>query len=252
MTSDGMEARRQRIYPNGSMELVIHLTSRSLSFFEGATRHSIRVPLLAGPYSRSFEIDPAEFTAVLGVRFKPGTARLFFPVPAHELHNIDIPLVDLYPAEAERLLDELLSARELDSQLRVLERYLSHKLSRAVPMHPLMAPAVRELVAHSGMRAIADVRFQAGLSHTRFIQLFRESVGMTPKLFCRLQRFRGVLERVEKGLPVKWAALAADCGYFDQAHLIHDFRHFSGLTPAAYARLRESSISDAQAPVAAS
>ena len=59
---------------------------------------------------------------------------------------------------------------------------------------------------------------------------------MTPKLFCRVQRFSALRERIGKDLPVNWADLAADCGYFDQAHLIRDFRAFAGLTPLAYRR----------------
>src|SRR4030081_2317765 len=91
MSSDGALSSRQRICPNGTMSLVIHLANRNLVYFDAAGRQSVRVPLLAGPYSTSFLIDPSEYTAVLGVRFRPGAARFFFPVQAHELHNIDVP-----------------------------------------------------------------------------------------------------------------------------------------------------------------
>jgi AraC-like DNA-binding protein len=222
------------------MELVIHLRDRSLSSFDGAESHNVRVPLLAGPYSKAFWIDPAEFTEVVGIRFRPGAARLFFPVPAQELHNTDVPLEDLYPEEARLLRDALWSTAGLSRQFRVLEDYLLKKLPRAAPFHPAVKHAVREFLRHPGVRAVAEVQSETGLSHTRFIQVFREYVGFTPKLFCRIRRFRQVLERVEHGLPVNWADVAAECGYFDQAHLIHDFRAFSGLTPLAYARFQES------------
>jgi AraC-like DNA-binding protein len=83
---------------------------------------------------------------------------------------------------------------------------------------------------------VREIQRDSGLSHTRFIQLFREHVGLTPKLFCRVRRFRMALDRIQNGMPVNWAALATDCGYYDQAHLIHDFRAFAGLTPAQYQR----------------
>ena len=51
-----------------------------------------------------------------------------------------------------------------------------------------------------------------------------------------MRRFRALLDRIEKGMPVNWAELAVDCGYFDQAHLIHDFRAFAGITPLEYSR----------------
>jgi len=82
-----------------------------------------------------------------------------------------------------------------------------------------------------------------GLSHTRFIQLFRENVGLTPKLFYRVRRFRTLPDRIGKGMPVNWAELAVDCGYFDQAHLIRDFRAFAGITPLEYSRAMPDSDS---------
>jgi methylphosphotriester-DNA--protein-cysteine methyltransferase len=234
------------------MELVIHLADRTLSFFDGPTRHTIRSPLLAGPYSKSFLVDPSEMFAVLGVRFQPGAARLFFPVRADELHNLDIALEDLFPSEAARLIDQLSSARGFAAQCRVLERYLTEKLRKAGPLHPAVQHAVHELVHSPGMRAISELQSETDLSHTRFIQLFRENVGLTPKLFCRVRRFRSVLQRIEKGLPVRWADLAADCGYFDQAHLIRDFRVFSGLTPAEFVQIFERSANAAAKARAAS
>jgi AraC-like DNA-binding protein len=59
-------------------------------------------------------------------------------------------------------------------------------------------------------------------------------VGLTPKLFCRVRRFQRVLRRIGTGRPVEWAAVAVDCGYFDQAHFIRDFHAFSGINPSAY------------------
>lgn len=218
------------------MALVIHLKKPSASFFIDGERHSIRVPLIAGPYSRSFHIDPSESTAVIGVRFRPGAAGMFFPVPARELHNLDIGLSEMLPAEADQLLNEVRSAADQDAEFRVVERYLMRKLRDASPVHPAVGYAVAQLSRRGSVRSVRQIQLDSGLSHTRFIHLFREHVGFTPKLFCRVRRFRFLLDRIENGLPIHWAELAADCGYFDQAHLIRDFRAFAGITPAEYSR----------------
>lgn len=235
MQTAGARPSRQRVYPTGMMELVIHLADRHLSWFDGTHRQSVRVPLLAGPYSRAFMIDPSEYTAVLGVRFKPGALGMFFQLPAHELHNTDVALEDLRPEEAASLHDMLISASSQTGRFQALERYLVNKLPNGRLAHPAVSHAVREFVKRPGVRAIADIQADSGLSHTRFIQVFREHVGLTPKLFCRIQRFRSVLQYIESGLPVNWAEVAASCGYYDQAHLINDFRTFSGITPVTYA-----------------
>jgi len=81
---------------------------------------------------------------------------------------------------------------------------------------------------------IADVTERIGLSSRRFIEVFRDEVGLTPKLFCRVRRFQQVLHLIRSGQQVDWASVALTCGYFDQAHCIHDFQVFAGLAPTAY------------------
>lgn len=76
------------------------------------------------------------------------------------------------------------------------------------------------------------------LSPRRFIELFSEETGLTPKLFCRVLRFQSAIHSVQAGGTVNWSAVAADCGYFDQSHFIHDFKSFTGLSPSQHAPLR--------------
>ena len=71
-------------------------------------------------------------------------------------------------------------------------------------------------------------------SQRRFIQLFSNEVGLTPKLFCRVNRFQRVVRSLASIEEVDWAEVALDCGYYDQAHFIHDFQDFAGITPSAY------------------
>lgn len=232
----GMPSSRQSVYPNGAMALVIHLKKPAAYYYFDDRVLSVRVPLLAGPYSISFHMDPSESTHVIGVLFRPGAGRMFYRVAVQELHNNDVALHDLYPIEADQLLNELCAAKNDDARFVVVERYLCRKLMGAAPMHPAVQYAIDQLASDGALRRVRQVQMDTGFSHTRFIQLFRQQVGLTPKLFARVRRFHALVGHIEKGLPVNWAELAADCGYFDQAHLIHDFRQFSGVTPLEFSR----------------
>lgn len=236
VANSGVPSSRERVYPDGAMVLVIHLNRPASTFFVDNEPVSVRVPMLAGPWSRSFQVDPSTSTSVIGVNFRPGACRMFFPVAAHELHNADIALSELYPSEADSLLNEVCSVNG-EQALFAVERYLTRKLARATPTHPAVRHALEQLSREGGLHRVRRIQSDTGLSHTRFIQLFREHVGLTPKLFCRVQRFQELLHRIEKGLPVNWAGLASDCGYYDQAHLIRDFRAFAGITPVEYTRV---------------
>jgi AraC-like DNA-binding protein len=230
----GAPPSRRRIYPDGAMQLVIHLQSPAATFFLDDRVHTIRAPLIAGPYSRSFEIDPSKSGLIIGVQFRPGAAHRFHRIAAHELSNTDISLGDLNRAEADGLLNRICSAASEHAQFRVVEEYLRDKLALGVETHPAIDYAVEQFARLGGSCGIGKIQVATGLSHTRFIQLFREQVGLTPKLYCRVRRFRRLMDKIQKGMPVNWAELAADCGYFDQAHLIRDFRVFAGTTPVVY------------------
>lgn len=227
---------RKCIYPDGAMALVVHLRRRDASFIIDDVIHKIATPLLAGPYSRSFHIDPSQSTGAIVVRFRPGAATMFYPIAAHELHNVDIPLSQFNPREADQLLNEVCSAPDARMQIAKVEQYLFQKLATAPPLHPALHHAVALLSRHGGAGIIRRAQQDVCLSHTRFIQLFREHVGLTPKLFHRVRRFRTVLDHIDNSGIVSWAELATTFGYYDQAHFIRDFRALAAVTPSEYCR----------------
>lgn len=85
---------------------------------------------------------------------------------------------------------------------------------------------------------MADVCATLGVSPRHLTGEFHRLVGLSPKTFSRIVRFRRALTRAATRAPVDWAALAATCEYYDQAHFNRDFRRFSGVTPTAYQRQR--------------
>ena len=94
-----------------------------------------------------------------------------------------------------------------------------------------MVDAVRKISADPTVARVRRIGDRTGYSPKRFIRLFHDAVGLTPKLFCRVQRFQMLLDVIASGGRVEWAEAALDCGYFDQSHMIRDFVSFSGLTP---------------------
>ena len=97
-----------------------------------------------------------------------------------------------------------------------------------------MQYAIGQIARQRGALSIRDLSEQMGISHKHLIALFHEEVGLSPKRFCRIRRFQGVLEAIEHSGRVDWADLACACGYYDQAHFIREFRDFAGMNPSAY------------------
>ncbi|HEX4583071.1 MAG TPA: helix-turn-helix domain-containing protein, partial [Acidobacteriaceae bacterium] len=101
-------------------------------------------------------------------------------------------------------------------------------------LHPAVVYMAGELDICDGPRRVQALTGKIGMSQRRIAQLFHEQVGVSPKTYHRVRRFQHTLQRLRGVRQVNWADLAVDCGYYDQAHLSHDFRQIAGMTPAAY------------------
>ena len=220
----GAGHRRERVLPGPVSELVIVLS--------GARQG----PIFCGAQSESFVIETGDRPALLGVHFKPAGAFPFLRrMPADELHNQRVSLEDIWGAEAGALHERLHAAATPAARFRVLEAALIARLDGPPVRHPAVAYALGAIDA-APARPIGDITDQIGLSARRFIALFTAQVGLTPKLYGRVRRFQDVLVRVHGVADIDWTDVALTCGYYDQAHFIHDFRAFSGLSPTAYVR----------------
>lgn len=217
---------RERLLPGATMELVMELRDGALG------------PLISGAHSRTIEIDTDAPTSVVGVHFRPGGATPFLGVPAGELHNIHLSLDILWGRDAAELVDRILGAKNTTEKLRALVQALLARAPGRFQRHAAVDFALKALQPGPDAPTIADVTEQVGLSARRFIQVFKDRVGMTPKLYCRVRRFQRALTLIDESLEVDWASVALACGYYDQPHLISDFQEFSGLSPTEYYRVR--------------
>jgi AraC-like DNA-binding protein len=218
---------KERILPMGTAELVINLG-------RGTSRAGI-----CGPQSKSVIIQRSSHDDLLGIHFNPGGAFPFLGFPFSHLHGLNITLSDLWgEGRAGQLLCLLDEATTVEMKFRVLEKWMLWIACRPLKHHPAVSFAMREFQRDPGLLSSAAVAEKVNLSQRRFIQLFRDEVGLTPKLLCRVLRFRNVIERIQRLRDVDWVDIALSCGYFDQSHFNHDFREFSGLTPTGYLELR--------------
>ncbi len=216
--------RLERVLPNGAFQLVIDLAEQS----------HIATPLVVGMRSQYAVIDTAALQSIMGVLFWPGGTRPFLAVSAGEFYNREVPLDLVWGSHASEIRDHLREAPTPEAKFRVLEAVLLQRAQTRFPLHTAVRYALREFHRAPHIRAVLDVTKDTGLSRRRFSQLFREQVGLTPKLYCRVGRFQQVLKQIASGALVNWADVALAGGYSDQAHLAHEFRDFSGISPGAY------------------
>ena len=232
---------KERLLPTGTIELVINLREDELRVYDRQDPQRFRRfpgAMICGAQTDYFVIDTAHQESILGVHFKRGGAFPFLKLPAHELRNEHVSLEVLWGITAGELRERLLEARTVRELFRVLEGYLKQQATLPLARHPAVTYALKAFRRLPHSQTIAELVGHMGLSQRRFIRVFDDQVGLTPKLYCRILRFQEVLARVQRRRRVEWADVALACGYYDQAHLIRDFRAFSGINPSTYLHQR--------------
>jgi AraC-like DNA-binding protein len=227
----------ERVLPTGAAQLIVNLNEDQLRIYNPERPHECTATpgtVLSGPRSGCQVIDTAEQEYVAGVVFRPGGSAAFMREPAHETSETDTPLDLLWGRQQTvDLRDRLLESGGIEAQLDVLEKALRAQL-RPEGVHPAVAFALATFHQVPVTTSIGAVTDAIGMSAKRFIDRFKIEVGLTPKRYCRVRRFQQAVAQAHRQQRVDWTRVALDCGYFDQAHFIHEFRSFSGLTPSAY------------------
>lgn len=181
---------------------------------------------VVGTMTAEQRFDYSAGTTIVGVRFRPAMAVLFLRVPPAELTDRISPLEQIWGSAGQRLTNQLASA---GSAAECIER-----ITAALPAPSRsLGPIHRAIEAITAAHGSVDLEFmarQANLSGRQFRRRCWEASGLTPKQLCRVLRFRRASALAAQGKP-RWSAIAAEAGYFDQAHLIRDFREFTGQTP---------------------
>ena len=233
----------ERILPTGAPQLIVNLKEDQTRLYDPERPHRYVVTsgsVLSGVQSRFQVIDTSEQEYVAGVAFRPGGTVPFMAMPAHEASDADVPLEALWGRRrAMALRERLLESDSIDATLDALEAVL-HEMWCPQRPHPAVNFALAAFDRAPLTTSIAAVTDAIGLSPKRFIERFKSEVGLTPKRYCRIRRFQRALALSGRGHDVDWTRVAMDCGYFDQAHFIHDFRSFAGLTPTGYQSARTS------------
>jgi AraC-like DNA-binding protein len=232
--------RYERILPGPGTGLIINLLEDETRVYADDTnRRCVRASgsVIGGPYRQSWIIDTAEQVRVMGVSFHPGGAHALIRLNAEELAQHDINLEDMFGARARLLRQRLLETVVPAQRLALLEQWL-RQLTEQPIWDATILHAVAMLARVPDVPSIGRLQRESGYSAHRFGLLFRQHVGMTAKQYARLMRFRAVVTMAHQEQPLDWARIASDGGYCDQAHLSHEFRRFSGMTPTEFAALR--------------
>lgn len=191
-------------------------------------------PWLVGPRPATAFIRRDGELHLLGARFKHGTVSSLLPYPVKELEQRLVPLAGVW-SEAYQTLSAALASQKTPGELvKSLDVALAALLAQARKPDPMIRKAVKLIAQHAGDLEVSAMAAELGVSRQTVKHKFDQHVGVSPKLYGKLRRFQVVLRRLASAQKVDWTRLAQESGYYDQAHLIREFNHFTGFSPQKF------------------
>jgi len=202
-----------------------------------------------GPFTQPRLLRVGRRVRAVGAVLPSLLARHLFGVPAPELTNRIVPLDDLWPRrDVERLFDSA-AGGSLHQGLAEMRETLLQRLHPPAHVPTIERAAVRVLTAGRGRVAIEDVADRAGISRQTLARRFHEATGVPPKFFARIVRFQGLVHGLLSSDVSQWASVATDAGFYDQAHMINEFRSLAGAPPTVFFRPHDDTIDPARVQV---
>jgi AraC-like DNA-binding protein len=186
----------------------------------------------AGLYDRQVTTQHDGWSFGMQIDLAPPVAHAVLGIPLHTLAQSVVSLEDVL---GEPTLPELLhDAGTWPERFRLVDRLLHRRLGAGRGASPEVFWAWRQLAATHGRVPIGRLSAELGWSRKRIAARFREQIGTTPKAFARLVRFEHARRLATEAQEPEWGRIALECGYYDQSHLINDFRAVTGRTPETF------------------
>lgn len=239
---------REKLIPEGATQIIVDLTDRPKRLYASETTPvgvDFAKSWISGIQQRWIVIEAQQGAAMLVIQFRPGAAQAIVRHNASALASSVHPLADVMGGTAVSLRDRILAAPTIAQKFAAAESWLLAHIETAPPLHPA-ARHLAERLMQPGQR-VRDLAEQTGLSDRQVRSIFSSAIGVGPKQFARIHRFKSLLGALARtgtdnlalegeALPAPdWARLASAFGYSDQSHMSHDFMAFAGMTPGAYA-----------------
>ncbi len=230
--------KRDRILPTTDSFLLINLGRPQYLIETGPPQRSIpfRDVWYSGLRDSPIETEAPHGSCLLGVAFRAAGGRPWLHVDAEQTAGRVLGLADLLGDGVLALREALLECEDIGRRFALVEAWLLARLRDRYVPHALVPWALERIAASRGQLRVDDLAREAGISRKHLGNLFRRDVGLGPKTLARIHRFKSAIGLLAGRDNVPWVELAAHCGYYDQSHLIRDFRNYSGFAPGEFVR----------------
>ncbi len=224
------------IFPSGYVEIVFNLGE---AVWQSTAKNGFQTdpPVeFLGQITKPMAIRANGKNDLLGVRFYAHAISFFLDCDMWELNDEIADMRDILQEPIQALQEKLLNETSFNKKIELVENFLLNRLSRnenRLNRITMMGGIINDMERSGYSSNIADIASRYGISSRYLQKLFLEHVGVTPKLYNKINRFRHSLRHIGTNQN-SLTSVAYQAGYADQSHFIRDFKSFAGITPSEY------------------
>lgn len=223
-------AAPERVLPDGCIEWIFHLGAPFQRLNRAGEWEIQPRSFVVGELTRFILLQPTGQVATMGVRFRPGGAYRFLPLPVHILTDGFVSTRDIWGRDGRLLEEAVLEARSRRERQQKVEIFLLTQLAYSEPQTRFDA-AIGAVMRSRGQTPVNQIAALIGCSPRQLEREFRAHAGLSPKALARVIRFQNLLWLVGENALRQWSSVALDGGYADQSHMVREFRELTGQTP---------------------
>lgn len=221
---------RSLIMPDGIVEVIFYYEPPFFVWQDGIRKFQPEHAAVS-MMKKHIEIESNGKTGFLAVRFFPWGAYHFFNEPVSNFLETTIDGVKLWDDDSRKVIAEIKNNDSLETRLKTVELFLLDMLNKFQKKNREIDEAVKLIRHTKGILSVDEVCAKTGFTKKQLERKFLPVVGTTPKIFARVCRFLNICHHLDEQKGKSLTQLAYECGYYDQAHFINEFKEFSGFTP---------------------
>ena len=218
--------------PKGTIQIILTLSGQ-VEMLVDSEWTRVEEKLVAGIQTAPCSWRVHANTQLFGISLKPNSFLQLSGIPIAEIYQKHLPLQSLTGNRLNGFTDQVKNAHSTQDRIILIESFLSKMQALLQCRDNLLTKAIRTIWKEEGNISTSLLSRSVFIGERQLQRLFKTTVGVSPKLYSRIVRFRNAYEKAQAPKRSAWTDVAYDTGYTDQAHFVKDFKTFTGLTPTA-------------------
>ena len=220
-------------FPRTAMDMVFTFDGSIQIKRTAKTTFSLHKYEFIGLFNSAYHVQVENSISALHIRFKPNGVYPLTKVPLHYILNSHLSLTELMGNSIDDLYQQMGALSNQSEKINLLESWLRPFYQRD-RLHYRMEYGIQLIEQQKGLISVKTLSEQLNTNYKSLDRWFQKMVGVSPKAYIQMSRFKNILSQLDQQKEADWIQLTVDHGFYDQAHFIKSFKQFAGITPAVY------------------